>query len=437
MTSPARLRAGRHVLVALAAVGLVAASTVAVVIVREPRRDDASVTTPAAGPGACSPAAQPPPDTSGATPPPPARVAIPGAVEVDLGELVVTELVAGEGDAWASVVEPDGDPVAGRLAQIDGASGTVVTTVPIVDGCTISALAMGDGSVWVGTCDELAASGAAGGGLVIEVDPAVGAVVGEVALPVSCVDEVTAGGGSVSATSAALAGETTRIWRVDPEAGAATEIDQLDEAAPGGIALTDDGLWVQELSEDGDEAVRSDPETGQDEVSVPEEGAVLVGNTDDAVWFQRPDAVVQRDASTGAVRTETPLTDVQTVAVGASGVWYQQATPGSVTITIGRIDPATGTVDHTFQFDGVGLDRSGLPFTVRLAVDDTGVWVVYQGRVYRSLAPVAPEPDPAPETSEPPPSTTEPDTTTTASVPPPSSTAVPSTTVPATTASDG
>ena len=417
-------------LAGLGAIMLVTGSIAGLVLTRDSRSDPPEVATlPAAGPGACGPPAERPfLDPPGPTPPPPAPVAIPGATEVDLRGLAVTEVVAGGGQAWASVVEPARDPTvaSGRLARIDAASGALVGMIPVVERCSISALAIGEGGVWVGTCDELAASDADGGGLVVRVDPATGAVAGQSPVPASCVAGVTAGSGSVSASSHALAGEAAQVWRVDPITGAVTETEQLVEDALGGIAVTDDGVWVQELGGDGDEAVRSDAETGAEETSVPEEEAVLIGGAGDAVWFQRPGAIVQRDAATGAVRTETPLGDVQTAAIGQSGVWFQQATRGSLTITIGRIDPVTGAVTHTFGFAGVDLDRTGLPFPVRLAVDETGVWIVYQGRLFRAPLPGAPAPEAAPPPTSAPP-TSAPTTTTTA----PASTSVPaSSTVP-------
>ena len=419
-------------LAGLGAIALVTGSIAVLVLTRDSRSDQPQVATlPAAGPGACGPPAERPfLDPPGPTPPPPAPVSIPGATEIDLRGFAVTEVVAGGGQAWASVVEPDRDPTvaSGRLARIDAGSGALAGMIPVVERCSITALAIGEGGVWAGTCDELAASDADGGGLVVRVDPATGAVAGQSPLPTSCIADVTAGSGSVSASSHALAGEAAQVWRVDPITGVVTETEQLVEDALGGIAVTDDGVWVQELGGDGDEAVRSDAETGAEEASVPEEDAVLVGGGGDAVWFQRPGLIVQRDAATGSVRTETPLGDVQTAAIGESGAWFQQATRGSLTITIGRIDPATGAVTHTFGFEGVDLDRTGLPFPVRLAVDETGVWIVYQGRLFQAPLPGAPAPETTLPPSAPPPSAPE---TTTTTITPPSTTVPASTTLPA------
>ncbi|HMF04342.1 MAG TPA: hypothetical protein VKH17_05970 [Acidimicrobiia bacterium] len=355
-------------------------------------------------------------------------MAVAGTTEIDMRGLVPLTVASGDGMVWATVHDPTrgtGSQEA-TVARVDPAAGAVTTVVPVAEGCDAAALAVGNGAVWVGTCDELAPPDSTAGAQVVRVDAASGRVTKRVSLPTRCVAQLAVGRDAVSAGELTLAGQRQRVWRIDPESGALSTIAQLGgDTSLAGVAVTDAGVWTQKVTPDRGEATRTDASTSQAEGSVPEKDAALIGGHGDGVWFRRaePSVIAQRDAATGAVRTETPVPDVRSAAVGASGAWFQQAAEGSLTITIGRIDPATGAIGPTFSFEGVGPDRTGLPFLGDLSVDESGAWLVYQGRLHRYVV-AAPAPPPPPSSTTPPaPSTTA----------PPGSTSAPATGAPAST----
>ncbi|HMG26141.1 MAG TPA: hypothetical protein VKH36_04935 [Acidimicrobiia bacterium] len=227
----------------------------------------------------------------------------------------------------------------------------------------------------------------------MRVDAASGQVTQRVPLPTRCVAQLSVGRDAVSAGELTLAGQRQRVWRIDPQSGALSTIAQLGaDTSLGGVAVTDAGVWTQKVTPDRGEATRTNASTGQAEGTVPETDAVLIGGHGDGVWFRRaePPTIAQRDAATGAVRTETPVPNVRSAAVGATGAWFQQAIEGSLTITIGRIDPASGAIGPTFSFEGVGPDRTGLPFLGELSADDSVAWLVYQGRLYHYVVAAPP-----------------------------------------------
>jgi hypothetical protein len=395
------------------------------------------------------PTAQPAPSQSGgcrepgagpAAPPggssPKADVAVAGTTEIDMRGLVPLTVASSDGMVWATVRDATRDTGTqeATVARVDPAAGAVTTVVHVAEGCEAAALAVGDGAVWVGTCDELASPDSTAGAQVARIDAASGRVTQRVSLPTRCVAQLAVGRDAVSAGELALAGQRQRVWRIDPQSGALSTIAQLGaDTSLGGVAVTDAGVWTQKVTPDRGDATRTNASTGQAEGTVPEKDAVLIGGHGDGVWFRRaePSVIAQRDASTGAVRTETPVPDVRSAAVGASGAWFQHAVEGSLTITIGRIDPATGAVGPTFSFEGVGSDRSGLPLLGDLSADESGAWLVYQGRLHHYVVATPAPPPPPPSSNTPPaPSTTAVPSSTTAPA-----TGAPASTAPGTTAS--
>jgi hypothetical protein len=378
---------------------------------QQPPRSTGACREPGAGPGG-------PPGGQA----PQANVTVGAASEIDTRGLVPIGIAAGDGATWAVVRDPthSTETPEAIVARVDPSAGAFTTVTPVATGCYASALTVGDGGVWVGTCDELAPAEATAGGQVVRVDPVTGQVTRRVPLPTRCVGQLAVGKDAVAVSEPATAGRPQRVWRVDPGNGGVNQIDSLGgDTSVGGIAVTDGGVWTQEVTPRGDHARRVNPSNGQSEGTVNENDAALVGGHGNAVWFERaqPASIAQRDATSGDVRTETPVANVQSSVVGASGAWFQQATRDSLTITIGRVDPATGAVGPTFSFQGVGPDRSGLPFLGVLAADDDDVWLIYQGRLFRFTAAgltteSAPTTTSPPPTSEPPTTTTAPQTTT-------------------------
>ncbi len=190
---------------------------------------------------------------------------------------------------------------------------------PVIDGCTVSALASGAGGAWAGTCDEEAAPDASSGGDVVQLDTT-GAVTRRVALPERCIAEITVDGDGVVATGTALADAPARRFRIDPVTTAVTDLGAAEPSVPVGTSR-----------------------------EVTPSGGVRV-------------------TATGS-------------ATGPAGTWFQEAAPGSLIITIGG--NVTGAPPVTFSFVGTGPDRTSLPFLGRLAIDAGGAWFVYQGRLFR------------------------------------------------------
>jgi streptogramin lyase len=93
--------------------------------------------------------------------------------------------------------------------------------------------------------------------------------------------------------------------------------------------------------------------------------------------------LVRRELDSGAPLVEVPVPDLQQAAVGESGVWFLRATQADLTVTVGRLDPATGAPAGEFTYVGVGPDRTGLPFLADLVADDGGLWLIEQGTLWR------------------------------------------------------
>ena len=406
---------------ALAALAVVAVlGLVAVVLAtRDPAGKKGSPSAqpaPSQSDGCREPAAGPAAPHGGSAPK--ADVTVAGTTEIDMRGLVPLTVASGDGMVWATVRDPtrDSGTQEAMVARVDPAAGKVTTVVHVAEGCDAAALAVSDGAVWVATCDELAPPDSTAGAQVVRVDAASGRVTQRVSLPTRCVAQLAVGRDAVSAGELTLAGQRQRVWRIDPQSGAVSTITQLGaDASLGGVAVTDGGVWTQKVTPDRGDATRTNASTDQAEGTVPEKDAVLIGGHGDGVWFRRaePSVIAQRDAATGAVRTETPVPNVRSAAVGATGAWFQQAVEGSLTITIGRIDPATGAIGPTFSFEGVGPDRTGLPFLGDLSVDESGAWLVYQGRLHHFVvATPAPPPPPSSTTPSAPSTTAAPSSTT-------------------------
>jgi hypothetical protein len=379
----------RVLLVLGAAVTVLLAGTVAV-LVREPSGRDAaphvragrSQAAPPASPSGCRAidgSASPSVPAGKATS---AAVSIAGTRAIDTHGYVPLDVVTVDGVTWVSLRDPNADPNAprGLLGRVDADS--VGAVFPVVDGCTVGALAGADGAVWVGTCDERGVTGASAGAGLVRVDGHSGAITGRVDLPTRCVLDVVAGNGSVWVGGVAESGQPQLLARVDPATAAVTASQQLTKATLAGLALTDQGLWAQELG--GATQVVQFDDAGNQLVAVPSKEETLVGTSGGALWFKLTDgsAAVERDTSNGNVIGTTPLADIQSASAGHGGVWVQQATTGSLTVTVTRIDAASGATDQSFQYQAPALDRTGRPFVGSVVADERGVWVVYEGRLF-------------------------------------------------------
>jgi hypothetical protein len=77
-------------------------------------------------------------------------------------------------------------------------------------------------------------------------------------------------------------------------------------------------------------------------------------------------------------------------------VWFEQASPASLTITVGRIGADDAPTAVT-TFTGPGPDRTGLAFLGTLSATAHGAWLASQDHLFllgasRSAAPGPPEP---------------------------------------------
>ncbi|MDQ6852715.1 MAG: hypothetical protein M3046_03330 [Actinomycetota bacterium] len=373
----------------LGAAAVVLLAGTVVVLVREPGGRDAAThvragrsqaALPTNPPGCRGPGGSASPSVPGgkATS---AAVPIPGTRAIDTHGYVPLDVVTVDGVTWVSLRDPNSDPNAprGLLGRVDADS--VGPVIPVVDGCTVGALAGAAGAVWVGTCDERGVTGATSGGGLVRVDGHSGAITGRAALPTRCVVDVVAGKGSVWAAGVAESGQPELLARVDPATATVTASQQLTKATLAGLALTDQGLWAQELG--GTTQVVHFDDAGNQLAAVPSKEETLVGTSGGALWFKLTDgsAVVERDSANGNVIATTPLAHIQSASAGPSGVWVQQATTGSLTVTVTRVDAASGAADQSFQYQAPTLDRTGRPFVGSVVADEHGVWVVYQGRL--------------------------------------------------------
>ena len=343
-----------------------------------------SVVTPAqptAGAGCRAPGAgrAAPPSRSVA---PPAGVTVPGAVSIDTKGLVpgaVTETA--DGQPWAIVRDPRSAPASGLIARVDTANRTLAVVVPVVEQCTATAITAQGSSVWVATCNP-SATGTAADAELVRVDGQ-GQIGARVAVPTACVTQLAAGAHTVWATSAPSTLASPRLFRLDTATGKVDEPAPLHGEQVGGIAVLGDDPWTARTAPSGSRLVRADHRTGGDAVSLPT-GALRVGGiVGTTLWVEDTHArtLVARDAAGGGAAATVPVANLQAFAVGSSGVWYEQASPASLTVTLGRVGP-TNAPAAAASFTGPGPDRTGLPFLGTLSATTDGAWLATQDHLF-------------------------------------------------------
>ena len=199
----------------------------------------------------------------------------------------------------------------GSVGVLDAATGESVGRVDVGPGEPAD-VAVADGYAWV----PLHGSG---GGLA-KVDAEQLAVVARVALPESAFD-VAIGGRSVW-----VAGLDRRVFEIDAATGAVQQ--EIDVgAAPRGIAVTGDAVWV--TLRDDQELVRIDPRTGEVVARVALDGQPWpVAAVGDAVWVADLNGRVTRiDARRNAVTGRANAApQPRAIAVGLGAVWVASQT---------------------------------------------------------------------------------------------------------------
>jgi YVTN family beta-propeller protein len=253
-------------------------------------------------------------------------------------------LAAGDGAVWVANYD------AGTVSRIDPTTDAVVQTIPV--GSTPSGIAVGAGAVWVANNY---------GGTVSRIDPVVNRVVQTISVG-NAPSGVAVGEGSVWVTN----DSDRTLTRIDAITGAVQKTIALGTGTSD-VAAGLGAVWVSDAA-DG-RVLRINPRSDQ-VVQVIDAGggadALAVG--DGSVWVANSlDGTVSRlDPQTGSVSATVAVGQgPAAIAAGAGGLWVANQFAG----TVSRINPATDTVASTIA---VGNRPQGL------ALADGVLWVGVQ-----------------------------------------------------------
>jgi hypothetical protein len=333
-------------------------------------------------PSGCAPSSASPSPPPGQPVAPAASVTVPGADLIDTKGLVpaaVTETA--DGAAWAIVRDPRATQPDGMVARIDVGTHALTEITPVVTGCTATALAAHGTSLWVASCNPAATGDTAGGAELIHVD-ARGQIGARIALPTSCVDAVAVGDTTVWATSAPRSATAPRLFRVDQATGHVDAVPIGAGEQLTGFATLGDDLWSARTTTAGSRLVRTDGHSIAETNSVATNTVRLLGISGTDLWTEdnQHSALGAHDTRTGALTATVPIPNLQAATVGASGVWFEQASTTSLQITIGHL---AGTVPApVVTFTGAGPDRTGLPFLGTLTATVHGAWLATQDQLF-------------------------------------------------------
>jgi YVTN family beta-propeller protein len=237
-----------------------------------------------------------------------------------------------DGSAWV------GDAADGTVARIDAATRRTVKTIgiaaPAID------LATGDGSVWAAT---------GGFGTIVRIDPTANTVVKRI--------ELGAPGNPVVPAASAVAEGNGHLWvgtsdglaELDPGSGRILRRVDLGKAAAQQIALGRDTVWTS-LETRYAKAVDTSSArttarfyagTSVFAIAISDSAVWLAGNYGGQLW--------KLDPATGAtIRTGSAGKGADGIALGLGGVWIA-SWPDD---TLVRVDPATGEVLATIPLGG-------------------------------------------------------------------------------------
>jgi TolB protein len=250
-----------------------------------------------------------------------------------------------------------------------------------------SAIAVGEGGVWVG----VPAQDGSGSGELVRIDPATNEVVARIELE-NWPDKVAAGAGAVwvaqVTNTVGSNGETsdfeTAVARVDPSTNEIVASTPVPGGIPRDIEVGDGGVWVALQTDNREgEIVQLDPATGEETTRIELEAApyrLLLG--EGAVWVitDGPEGVLKIDPFSREVIAALPVrvSMVLDAAVGDGAVWiasWLSAFDPTVGTGYGdrvvavRIDTATYEVDY-----GPVFPPEGGPTFRPFAVGPGGVW---------------------------------------------------------------
>jgi YVTN family beta-propeller protein len=233
-------------------------------------------------------------------------------------------MAAGDGAVWVA------NDNAGTVSRIDPKTRAVVETIPV--GSSPSGIAVGARAVWVTNNDN---------GTVSRIDPKVDRVVQRIPVG-NAPTGVAFGDGSLWVANSSD-GTLTRINAIT---GAVVKTIGLGAAATD-VAFGEGAVWVSDQA--GDRLYRVDPHSDQVTASInvgagPTAVAVGFGS----VWVANSlDGTVSRiDPQTNTVSATVPVGDgADGIAVGHRKVWVSSQYAGTVSL----INPATHTVTRTIR----------------------------------------------------------------------------------------
>jgi hypothetical protein len=309
---------------------------------------------------------------------------VPGARSIDsLGYGVASVIEAPDASSWAILHDPRTTAsVRGLVGHFDGDG--LAGVIRVVDGCTLGALAAGPGGVWAATCDPNAVPDAQTGAELVRVDVTGDAPARRVGLPGGCVTKLIVNDGYAWATNQALADTPPHLWRIDLASGHVDEPAAAAGSAVNGLVSAGDGVWASRRSGALSSLVLLDDATGAARATVDIGNASLLGSGGSTLWTYdfASSALSARDLASGAVTTTVPVPNLRKAAPAPDGLWYEQAAPGGLTITIGRIAPSGSALGAPVAFAGAGPDRTGLPFLADLSATTRGLWLALQDRLF-------------------------------------------------------
>jgi YVTN family beta-propeller protein len=260
-------------------------------------------------------------------------------------------VVLSRGPGHGVVVAPN------SLGVIDPRTNQVVADVSV--GSRPSAVAIGEGSVWVAN---------SGDGTVSRIDQKSLVVVETIGIGAPVID-VAAGDGAVWTAN----GSDGTVTEIDPRTNAVVQTIDLrgpDELAPDethAVAVGAGGVWVAKGAR---EIVRIDARTGLlaatiDVGAQPADVAV----SGDSVWTATSaERVLRIEPRTNRVVAEAAVGYPVSIAAGPGAVWV-----GTFPTTVWRIDPASTTVAGTLETRGGAAGVAIAPGAVWVA---DGRWIL-------------------------------------------------------------
>jgi ABC-type branched-subunit amino acid transport system substrate-binding protein/tRNA A-37 threonylcarbamoyl transferase component Bud32 len=249
------------------------------------------------------------------------------ALEVATAALGALLLVAVGAAALQRRLGDDDDLRAAGALALDPESGEVVASVPL--GTYPSAVAVGEGSVWIVDADDRTVS---------QIDSETRTAVRTFSTS-STPTDVAVGAGGVWIGNALSAGSflPTSVTRLDPETGLVVATIELPPP-PGGhvsayagfsrqhIAVSEDAVWVvnPDLS-----VSRIDPHSNRIVAAIDDVRAENIASGEGDVWITEGDGVTEIDPSLNAVARRVSIgedTVLAGIAIGGGAVWV--AAPG-------------------------------------------------------------------------------------------------------------